>query len=133
MTEHDNTNSGVGFTSSAFTGRVNFDGDDYQLAVVGASDKAKFKFNVFIYNREETYQTVLFTKDKKSDNSHDYGGKIELNNGQTYWLNVWHKKSEKGKYYLSVAVRNADDKSVMDNTKSFADTMLDDENQTIPF
>lgn len=129
---YDETNKGVGFPSSAFTGKVNFDGNEYQLAIVGAGDKAKFKYLVFVYNRDEVYQTVLFSKDKKTDNSPNYSGSITLPSGTKYWLNVWHKKSDKGNYFMSVAVKNAD-KPVGDNT-SFADTMkntgIDDE---IPF
>lgn len=113
--EYDNTNRGVAFSSSGFTGKINIDGQDYQLAILGASDKAKFKFTVFIHNRNEVYQTVLFDKDKKSDNSPNYGGKVTLNNGAEYWINVWHKKSEKGNYFMSISVASADDKPVMDN------------------
>lgn len=131
--EYDNTNRGVGFASSGFTGRLNLDGTDYQLSVVGAGDKAKFKYVGFVYNRNETYQFVLFDKDKKSDNSPNYGGSVTLDNGAKYWLSVWHKKSKKGSYFLSISANNADN-PVMDNSRvSESDSYNNDIDSEIPF
>ena len=125
---YDNTNNGVGFSCSAFSGKINIAGTDYKLAFAGASDKAKYKFDVFIWNKEECYQTVIFDKDKKNDKSPNYGGQIKLNNGAEYWLSVWHKKSDKGNYFLSVSVKDKDDKPVIDSKSSYSD--IDSE---IPF
>ena len=131
---YDNKNNGVGFSSSAFSGKIDFDGVEYKLAFVGAGDNAKFKYNVFIWNKDESYQTVIFDGNKKSDKSPDYSGQIKLDNGAEYWLSVWHKKSDKGHYFLSVSVKAKDSQSVMDKT-SFADSYKqnDDLDQSIPF
>ena len=129
---YDNTNSGVAFTSSGFTGKINLNGIDYRLAIVGADDKMKFKFTVFIYNREECYQTVLFNKDSKNEKAPNYGGQIKLDNGEDYWLAVWHRKSEKGSYFMSFKATEKDNQPVMDSTSfnSMPNTGIDDE---IPF
>lgn len=130
---YDHTNTGVGFQCSGFSGKLNIDGRDYRIVFTGADDKAKFKFNVFVWSKDESYQTVIFDKDKKTENSPNYGGTLKLNDGKEYWLNVWHKKSEKGNYFLSASIKLKEDNSVMDKT-SFADSMknkeIDDE---IPF
>ena len=130
---YDNTNSGVAFQASGFNGRLNIKGIEYRLFGVGADDRAKFKYQFCFNNKEECYSFVLFKNDKKSDKSPDYGCKIELNNGEVYYINAWHKKSEKGQYYLSFSVKDANNNEVGNGVVGDNTSYASDEDSCIQF
>ena len=48
---------------------------------------------------------VAFVNAEKADPKHaDFNGNITVN-GQSFWLNIWNKKSAAGTTYLSVSVK----------------------------
>jgi uncharacterized protein (DUF736 family) len=55
-------------------------------------------------NRDEKRGVLFSVEEKKSENSPDYTGSITLN-GVKYSLSAWGKVSSAGKPYLSLSIR----------------------------
>ena len=129
MAYEEKENSGNGFLNTTFTGRVDIAGTKYSFVMTKAHKDAKFAYEFYLSNKDMIERTVLFTNDKAtSDKAPQVKGQI-----LGHWIACWIKKSEKGNDFASLKFTAKDGQPVMDNTKSFADTMQDDLSDSIPF
>lgn len=59
---------------------------------------------------DNTNRGTLFTNDKKEQDNHpDFNGSLNVG-GTEYWISGWKKKSKEGKSFLSLSIKEKQDR-----------------------